>query len=327
MKKIVATGAARGQESGRRGGAVRSGSMAQAGPSRARWWVAVGAVLGVATGLGLGPGCGGAAGPGGDGGGERGVRPVPPVDAQLMAVPGGRFTMGDELGVHRGRADEAPRQVEVEGFRLMRLEVTNDQWAAFAAATGHRSAPERLGWGWVWDGRWRKQRGADWRHPFGPDSSITGRGDHPVVQVSARDAAAFCAHHGLRLPGDEEWERAARGDDGRRYPWGDAPPGAGGPPRASFGALACCRADDGDGFLTTAPVGSFPAGAGPYGHLDLAGNVWEWTASEFPGRPGTVALRGGGWGNDAFGIRAAFRHANQPDVGRDHVGLRCAADG
>ena len=127
--------------------------------------------------------------------------------------------------------------------------------------------------------------------------SRTG-GDHPVVQVSARDAAAFCAFHGLRLPDEVEWEFAARGRDGRRFPWGHEAPNGTGHRHANFGTLACCAPDAADGFLQTAPVGHFPGGASPFGMLDMAGNVWEWTSSPFPGREDQVALRGGGWGNN-----------------------------
>ena len=244
------------------------------------------------------------------------------LDADLVDVPGGTFVMGDAAG----EPDEAPKTVTVGPFRLMRHEVTNRQFAAFVAASGHRTDPERRGFGYVWDRRWRRVAGAAWRHPAGPDDAIDRRIDHPVVQVSARDAAAFCAWYGLRLPREEEWEFAARGTDGRRYPWGDGAPEAAGMRRANFGTVPCCAPDESDGYLRTAPVGRYPVGASPFGLLDMAGNVWEWTASPFPGRPREVALRGGGWGNNPYCLRTTYRHGNPPDIGLDMVGFRCAAD-
>ncbi len=244
----------------------------------------------------------------------------PPVE--MVHIPGGRFVMGDASGV----ADEIPRTVTVVPFRIMPLEVTNRQYAAFVTATGYASDPEKSGAGYVWTGRWRLVAGADWRHPHGPDDSGESRRDHPVVQVSARDAAAFCAWAGLRLPAEEEWELAARGKDGRRYPWGNAGPRDGNVHRANFGALACCAPDASDGYRRTAPVGRFPEGVSPFGLLDMAGNVWEWTSSRFPGRGQEVVLRGGGWGNNPWCLRTSYRHGNPPDIGLDMVGFRCAGD-
>ncbi len=241
---------------------------------------------------------------------------------ELIAIPGGTFVMGDT----EGDANEAPKSVIVEPFRLMGYEVTNEQFATFVATTGHRTDVERSGAGYVWDGRWRLSDGADWRHPYGPESSIEQALGHPVVQVSARDAAAYCAWRGLRLPREAEWEFAARGIDGRRFPWGNVPPRAGPAAPANFGTVPCCAADAGDGYLRTAPVGSYPAGASPFGILDMAGNVWEWTSDPFPGNPDFVALRGGGWGNNPYCLRVSYRHGNPPDIGLDMVGFRCAAE-
>ncbi len=241
---------------------------------------------------------------------------------ELVDIPGGALVMGDPAG----EPDEAPRTVAVGAFRIMRHEVTNAQFAAFAAAAGHRTDPERTGAGWVWTGRWRLVDGADWRRPFGPDSGIAGREDHPVVQVSARDAAAFCAFRGFRLPTEAEWEFAARGPEWRRYPWGDDKPARGGRRRANFGAISCCAADDADGFLRTGPVGRFPSGASPFGLLDMAGNVWEWTASRLAGSKDRAILKGGGWGNDPYCLRIGYHHTNPPDIGLDMVGFRCAGD-
>ena len=208
----------------------------------------------------------------------------------------------------------------------MRLEVTNRQFAAFVAATGYRTNAEKSATGFVWTTRWRKVQGADWRHPTGPGSTIADKPDHPVVQVSAGDATALCAWQGLRLPSEAEWEFAARGSDGRRYPWGNLAPGESAPRRANFGTVRCCAPDKADGYLHTAPVGQFPSGVSAFGILDMAGNVWEWTASAFPGKPELVALRGGGWGNNPYCLRAAYRHGNPPDIGLDMVGFRCAGD-
>jgi len=249
-------------------------------------------------------------------------RAAEPVGIDLVAVPGGAATIGDP----DGDANETPRQVRVGSFRLMRAEATNARFAEFVAASGHLTDPERRGFGYVWDGRWRKVEGANWRRPQGPGSDLLGRDDHPVVQISQRDAAAFCRWLGLRLPSEEEWEVAARGRDGRRYPWGDAPPRQAAPHRANFGSVHCCAPDAADGFAGTAPVGRYPDGASPFGLLDMAGNVWEWTGSAADERPGHVVLRGGGWGNDAYGLRVSYRHTNPPDIGLDMVGVRCAAD-
>lgn len=243
-------------------------------------------------------------------------------DLQLVRIPGGDFVMGDR----DGEADEAPRPVSVGRFRIMRFEVTNRQFRRFVAVTGYVTDPERAGHGHVWTDRWRAVDGADWRHPTGPGSSLAGLNDHPVVQVSANDAAAFARHYRLRLPSEEEWEFAARGQDGRRYPWGDAPPEEGDLRRANFGTLECCAPSPRDGFARTAPVGRFAAGVSPFGLHDMAGNVWEWTSSRFPGAPDDVVIRGGGWGNDAYCLRVAYRHGNPPDIGLDMVGFRCAGD-
>ena len=244
------------------------------------------------------------------------------LEAQLVDIPGGRFQMGDP----EGEADEAPRAMTVGAFRIMRFEVTQAAFAAFVAETGHETDPERRGFGYVWPGRWQQRAGATWRDPQGDGAADQALTDHPVVQVSARDAEAFCRHYGLRLPQDAEWELAARGFDGRRYPWGARPPQDFTRRPANFGTTACCAADQSDGHRLTAPVGSYAAGRSPFGLWDMAGNVWEWTASRHPDRPDRVILRGGGWGNNPYCLRTSYRHDNPADIGLDMVGFRCAAD-
>lgn len=240
----------------------------------------------------------------------------------LVAIPAGTAQLGDA----QGDANEELRSVTIPAFRLMRREVTNRQFARFFVASGYRTTVEQAGKAHVWWTRWDRKTEANWRRPQGPESNLEGLADHPVVQVSARDAEAFCKHYGLRLPSEDEWEYAARGPQGLRYPWGNRLTPASLPEQTNAGTYECCAASKEDGYLRTAPVGSFPRGRSPFGLDDMSGNVWEWTSSRFPGSPGERVIRGGGWGNNPYCLRAAYRHGNPPDIGLDMVGFRCAAD-
>lgn len=162
----------------------------------------------------------------------------------MLPVPGGTFQMGSD---DEGELDERPRHaVNVESFLLDVTEVTQQHYAECVKASAC-VAPDSLAGSALTSGR-----PEEFRKP-----------DHPVSGVAWSDAVKYCAFRGKRLPSEAEWERAARGDDGRRYVWGDAPPD---PKRHGvFG-----------GRPTTEAVGKYPDGKGPYGHFDLAGNVWEW---------------------------------------------------
>ncbi|MGH8070753.1 MAG: formylglycine-generating enzyme family protein, partial [Candidatus Entotheonellia bacterium] len=146
-----------------------------------------------------------------------------------------------------------------------------------------------------------------------------GRGRHPVVLVTHADATAHCAWRGaqekrrLRLPTEAEWEKAARGPDGRIFPWGD-----------EFDAARLNSADKGP--YDTVPVGSYPCGKSPYGLYDMAGQVFEWTSTPAEQRPGSFIVKGGAW-DDLPGVtRAAARHSRPALLKHILIGLRCAGD-
>jgi formylglycine-generating enzyme required for sulfatase activity len=270
-------------------------------------------------------------------------------------VPAGEFLMGStssdidqvlEICAHCQRdwfQNEMPqRQVYLDAFWIDRTEVTNAMFAEFVAATGYETAAEQAGSGIVFNlfsKDWKLTKGADWQHPRGPTTDIQGLDDHPVVQVNWNDATAYCEWAGRRLPTEAEWEKAARGTDGRVYPWGNQPP-AGNLLNFADRNLDAPVSNHGedDGYPFTAPVGSYPDGASPYGALDMAGNVWErvsdWygdyasAPSRNPAGPSSgdyVILRGGSWSRAAWHVRTAFRLRYPRENRSSGQGFRCAS--
>src|SRR5262245_30976232 len=197
----------------------------------------------------------------------------------MVLVPAGEFIMGSEEAAYYDIAK--PRhQVYLDAFYIDKYEVTNARFQQFVQATGYRTQAEREGGGKIRTGAktWADVPDATWRAPRGKGSSIAGLEAHPVVQVSWHDAKAYCTWAGKRLPTEAEWEKAARGTDGRLYPWGNEFDGT----RVNFCDRNCPfewkDAAVDDGFRSTAPVGSYEAGKSPYGAYDMVGNVWEWVA-------------------------------------------------
>jgi formylglycine-generating enzyme required for sulfatase activity len=258
-------------------------------------------------------------------------------------VPAGEFRMGSDAGDALAYDDERPKHVVlVSAFWMDETEVTNAHFAAFVNATGYETMAERTGEGLVFrpeTGNWEAVPGADWQHPAGPDFGIAGMEAYPVGQMSWSDAAAYCAWAGRRLPTEAEWEKAARGVDERTYPWGDEPAAG---DRLNFAdrqlPVPWAEAEVDDGYLFFAPVGSYPAGASPYGALDMAGNAWEWVADYFdrnyyarspyadPAGPESGqerGLRGGSWWTSARDARVTVR-GEARDFPYDIYGFRCA---
>jgi len=286
---------------------------------------------------------------------------IRPADGMVMVyVPAGQFKMGapglewirwpqSKRALKRMYyrpflfVDETPQHVvHLDAFWIDQTEVTVAMFHKFIEATGYITTAEREGWGRPWtDGpkelEWRKVNGADWQHPRGPGS--TAEDNHPVTQVSWEDSAAYCQWVGGQLPTEAQWEKACRGTDGRMWPWGNNFDGT---------RVSACEArcpierwkDDrfDDGYAFTAPVGSFPAGASPYGALDMSGNVWEWVADWYekdfyhnspyknPLGPGTGtlrAMRGGAWFDNDVWMTCTVRHQNPSRYRCEDVGFRC----
>ncbi len=210
----------------------------------------------------------------------------PPFEPEMILIPAGEFLMGSDPSIDKLADDnEQPQHiVYLPDYYLAKTPVTNAQYAAFVKATNHEQ-PEHL---------------KDGKPPQGKE-------DHPVVYVTWRDAVAYCnwlaeaTGKAYRLPSEAEWEKGARGTDGRIYPWGN-----------EWDPKRCNSREGGKGGIT--PVGAYPKGASPYGLLDMAGNVYEWTRS----------LWGEGWANPDF------KYPYNPKDGREDPeasGLRVVRGG
>lgn len=246
-----------------------------------------------------------------------------------------------------GDDDERPvHQVTLDPFYMDATEATNEEFSRFVEATGYRTDAERKGFSWVFKkgfSDWEMVKGADWRHPLGPDSDIAGKMNHAVVNVSWNDAAAFARWAGKRLPTEAEWEYAARGGRERSlYPWGDLLK-PGGKALANFWQGTWPEVNHlEDGYYYTAPAGSFQANG--LGLHDVIGNVWEWTADYYdadyykrspaknpkgPRKGDMRVARGGSWfcsENYCGAYRVGFRGKSPQDASFNNMGFRCARD-
>jgi gamma-glutamyl hercynylcysteine S-oxide synthase len=273
-------------------------------------------------------------------------RPAPPgpePGAALPAevyIPGGPFTMGTSTEPWALDNERPAHEVQVPGFHLDTVPVTNAAYAEFIADGGYDQSrwwsPE--GWehrrsaGLVAPLFWQRDGGQWLRRRFGVVEPVPGA--EPVVHVCFYEAQAYAAWAGRRLPTEAEWEKAARHDPNtgrsRRYPWGDEDPT---PAHANLGQR----------HLQPAPAGAYPEGASPHGVRQLIGDVWEWTASDLTPYPGFAAwpyreysevffgpdykvLRGGSFAVDAVACRGTFRNWDYPIRRQIFAGFRTARD-
>jgi formylglycine-generating enzyme required for sulfatase activity len=298
----------------------------------------------------------------------------------MVWIPGGTFWMGSDDGA----PDERPRhKVKVNGFWMDKCEVSNAQLARFVEATGYVTNAERPLEGielneaasrenvpgsfvfvmpkadeikgsalgsdpMTW---WKFVPGASWKHPEGPGSDIKGKENHPVVHISWHDAVAYCKWAKKRLPTEAEWEFAARGGlDRKTYCWGDEDRPDGKPMANTWQGEFPITNTKEDGYLTTAPVGSFPPNG--FGLYDMAGNAWEWCADWYdpgyyyispstnpkgpPKSPGSAMTtlpsrvrRGGSFlcaENYCRRYLPSARDSNPPSDSACHTGFRCVLD-
>ncbi|HEX8114539.1 MAG TPA: formylglycine-generating enzyme family protein, partial [Kofleriaceae bacterium] len=256
----------------------------------------------------------------------------------MVAVLAGTFRMGSPAGT--GDDDEHPgHDVTLSAYCIDRTEVTVKAYAACVQAKGCTAAPLTVQW---------SGGSAQDVQRYSRFCNREDRPDHPINCVDWNQAAAYCTWADKRLPSEAEWEYAARGTDGRVYPWGNETPSATRLNACGPECVAMAKRelnadwrpmyDTNDAWESTAPVGRFPAGASPFGALDMAGNVWEWTADWYGTYKATAAtnprgaemgtervIRGGGWYNlVAAVVGAAYRYRYEPSHRRHGVGFRCA---
>lgn len=270
------------------------------------------------------------------------------VEVEMLPVPGGEFLMGSALSDTMMAETELPQHsINLREYWIGRFPVSVTQFAEFVRSANHKTTAEKAGSGRGFiNGHWQEIRAASWQQPYGPGSDVLHKADHPVTLVSWDDALEFCfwlnmhlragggrvEYQGklvssqVHLPSEAEWEKAARGVKGGLYPWGSQPPD-----------MNCCNFNMYVG--DTTPAGQYsPQGDSPYGCVDMAGNVWEWTSSlkkEYPYKAGDGredldsrlgrVLRGGSFADFDRDLRCAGREVYGPTLRYNYAGFRLAA--
>jgi formylglycine-generating enzyme required for sulfatase activity len=216
----------------------------------------------------------------------------------MVEVPVGKFLYGDD------KQDESTEH----SFLIDVYPVTNMQFKKFIDAGGYTDN-DILQECWNEGGRkWRQKNNIT--KPKYWEDKIWNQADYPVVGVSYYEAEAYARWARKRLPTEKEWEKAARGTDGRKYPW-----------KGRFSKEKCNSLES--GIKETTRVDRYPNGISPYGGYDMAGNVWEWTSDWYDENKNSKVLRGGSWGDPSFKCRCAYHFDFDPDAKPNYVGFRC----
>ncbi|XP_013421270.1 sulfatase-modifying factor 1 [Lingula anatina] len=280
---------------------------------------------------------------------------------QMVYIPGGVFTMGVAQPILPGDGEGPPREVEVTGFYMDVHEVSNAEFGLFVNDTGHVTEAETFGDSFVLETRiseevlkgisqavaaapwWLPVKGADWRHPDGPDTDLKGRMDHAVIHVSWNDAVAYCKWAGKRLPTEAEWEYACRGGlKDRLFPWGNKLTPKDEHRLNMWQGEFPKENTKADGFDGPAPVTSYPP-QNKFGLKNMVGNVWEWVSdwwnirhtTDFkkdpkgPDSSSDKVKKGGSYmctKEFCYRYRCGARSQNTPDSSAGNLGFRCAAN-
>ena len=235
----------------------------------------------------------------------------------MVLIPASEFTMGTDDP--QAPADQHPaREVHVDAFYIDKHEVTNAEFEEFLLADGYNTRKywTKEGWEFIQKKQFYYSYPAKETYridkPLGfGQNRVSTAPDHPVIGVSWYEAAAYAKWRGKRLPTEAEWEKAARGTDARRYPWGNA---------FDFSKLNYFPHHQ-----KLMHVGSFPVGASPFGVLDMAGSIAEWCANNIDGTE-RKAIRGGGWNAIRLQLRCTHRKTHRPTYRYYTLGFRCAKD-
>lgn len=228
---------------------------------------------------------------------------------EMVLIPAGPFLYGSKEDDKKAYQDEKPQRViELPAFYIDIYPVTNEQYCRFL----NEKKPDKNDLKkWIkLGGSYKKEK---CRIIQDGKSYMVEKGfeKYPVIYVTWYGATAYAEWAGKRLPTEEEWEKAARGTEGRKYPWGDEwQPGL-------------CNSEE-SGIGMTSEVGKYSGGKSIFGCYDMAGNVWEWTASDYKERPGWYVLRGGAWYFNGNFCRCAYRDCSFPRNRFDDAGFRCA---